>query len=157
MTIGKGNDQIDVYYFGTGHTNGDAIIVFPKLKIAHTGDLFATKGLPFVDGNNGGSVLHYPETLMKLHKGIKNVDAIINGHTPKNTSWDDLKMFAECNQDFLTWAQAALKSGKPPKDAAAEWKMPEKYVAAGYPTEPPTSSGGIEGRLTLLQTETAKK
>ena len=37
MTIGSGADQIDLYYFGPGHTNGDAIIVFPALRTAHTG------------------------------------------------------------------------------------------------------------------------
>src|SRR5213595_850880 len=63
MTIGKGADQVDLYYFGPGHTNGDAIVVFPALRTAHVGDLFAGKGLPLVDGANGGSVLQYPETL----------------------------------------------------------------------------------------------
>jgi glyoxylase-like metal-dependent hydrolase (beta-lactamase superfamily II) len=48
MTIGSGADQIDLYYFGPGHTNGDAIIVFPALRTAHTGDLFAGKALPLV-------------------------------------------------------------------------------------------------------------
>src|SRR5437763_6562525 len=67
MTLGKGADQIDLYYFGPGHTNGDAIVVFPALRTAHMGDLFASKGLPLVDGDNGGSVLHYPETLHKVH------------------------------------------------------------------------------------------
>src|SRR6185503_8764440 len=32
MTLGKGADQIDLYYFGPGHTNGDAIVVFPALR-----------------------------------------------------------------------------------------------------------------------------
>src|SRR5438876_10319048 len=60
LTIGKGADQIDLYYFGPGHTNGDAFVVFPALRTAHGGDLVAGKGLPLVDGSNGGSVLHYP-------------------------------------------------------------------------------------------------
>ena len=76
MTIGSGADQIDLYYFGPGHTNGDAIIVFPALRSAHTGDLFAGKGLPLVDSDNGGSFLHYDETLDKVHAGIRNVDTI---------------------------------------------------------------------------------
>jgi glyoxylase-like metal-dependent hydrolase (beta-lactamase superfamily II) len=156
MTIGSGADEIDLYYFGPGHTNGDAIVVFPALRTAHTGDLFAGKGLPFVDGNNGGSVLRYPETLNKVHAGIKNVDTIINGHLPSTTTWADLKTFAEFNQDFLTWAQAALASGKPAKDAAADWKVPAKYEALGYQTAAPTMGGGIEGRLTLLASETKK-
>ena len=63
MTIGKGADQIDLYYFGPGHTNGDAWVVFPALRVAHSGDIFANKGLPLIDGANGGSVLHIHETL----------------------------------------------------------------------------------------------
>src|SRR5882757_4267423 len=55
MTIGKGADQIDLYYFGPGHTNGDAWIVFPALRTMHAGDIFAGKNLPLLDYNNGGS------------------------------------------------------------------------------------------------------
>src|SRR5687768_14945276 len=95
MTLGRGADRIDLYYFGAGHTNGDAWVVFPALRVVHAGDLFARKELPFVDANNGGSVLHYPATLMKAHRGIKNVDTIINGHNPAQTTWADLKEFAD--------------------------------------------------------------
>src|SRR5215831_12359965 len=109
MTIGKGADEIDLYYFGPGHTNGDAIVVFPALRTAHTGDLFQAKGLPLVDPDNGGSVLHYHETLNKAHAGIKNVDTIINGHSNTTTTWADLQQFAEFNHEYLTWVQAGLK------------------------------------------------
>jgi len=154
MTIGKGADQIDLYYFGPGHTNGDAWVVFPAHRIVHSGDLFAGKGVPLVDGNNGGSVLHYSETLMKAYNGIKNVDTIINGHTPANTTWADLKEFADFNKDFLTWAQTALKSGKTPEQAAAEWKMPEKYK--GYSSQVSALMGGLPGRLQRLADEMKK-
>ena len=156
MSVGTGADQVDMYYFGPGHTNGDAIIVFPALRTAHTGDLFAGKGLPLVDGNNGGSVLQYPSTLNKVHSGIKNVDTIINGHMPTQTTWADLKTFAEFNQDFLTWAQGALKSGKPPEQAAADWKVPEKYTSLGYSSQVSTNFGGVAGRLQRLQDEMKK-
>ena len=43
MTLGKGTDEIDLYYFGPGHTNGDAWVVFPALRTVHAGDLFANK------------------------------------------------------------------------------------------------------------------
>src|SRR5262250_911741 len=55
MTIGKGAEQIDLYYFGPGHTNGDAWVVFTALRTVHIGDLFAGKGMPLVDAANGGS------------------------------------------------------------------------------------------------------
>jgi cyclase len=151
MTLGKGADQIDLYYFGPGHTNGDAWVVFPALRAAHVGDIFAGKALPLVDGDNGGSVLHYADTLMKGYNGIKNVDTIINGHTATTTTWADLKEFAEFNKDFLTWAQAELKAGKTPDQAAGEWKVPEKYQ--GYSSTVPTLFGGLQGRLQRLAAE----
>jgi cyclase len=154
MTIGSGADQIDLYYFGPGHTNGDAWVVFPAHRIVHSGDIFAGKSMPLVDGANGGSVLHYSETLMKAHNGIKNVDTIINGHMPTQTTWADLREYADFNKDFLTWAQEQLKAGKTPEAAAAEWKMPEKYK--GYSATVSPMMGGLAGRLTRLAEEMKK-
>ncbi len=164
MTIGSGADQIDLYYFGPGHTNGDAIIVFPALHTAHTGDLFQGRAVPLVDGDNGGSFLHYDETLNKAHAGIGNVDTIINGHMPTQTTWQDLKTFADFNRDVRLWAEAGLKAGKTPEQLADEgWKVPEKY--SGYPKEvanprtPPANPplfGGLTGRIKKLQDELKK-
>jgi len=154
MSVGKGADQIDLYYFGPGHTNGDAWVVFPALRTAHLGDLFASKGLPLVDGNNGGSVLHYPETLNKGYNGIKGVDTVINGHNATTTTWADVKQFADFNQDFLTWAQSEIKAGKTPEQAAGEWKVPAKYE--GYSSQVATLFGGLAGRIQRLQDEMKK-
>lgn len=153
MTIGSGPGEIDLYYFGPGHTNGDAWVVFKALRTVHAGDLFASKGLPLVDTNNGGSVLHYAETLGTAYRGIHDVDTVINGHSDKTSTWDDLKTYQEFNQDFLDWAQKELASGKSPADAAAEWQLPAKYKALGYSDRAPSMFGGLEGRLQLLATE----
>ena len=151
MTIGKGADQIDLYYFGPGHTNGDAWVVFPALRIVHAGDIFAGKSVPLVDEANGGSMLHFSETLMKAHAGIKNVDTIINGHMPAQTTWADLKEYADFNKDLVAWMQAELKAGKTAEQAAAEWKVPEKYK--GYSSTINALMGGMVGRIQTLQKE----
>ena len=49
MTVGTGKDEIDLYYFGPGHTNGDTFVVFKQLRTMHVGDIFAWKALPYVD------------------------------------------------------------------------------------------------------------
>ncbi len=154
MTIGKGADQIDLYYFGPGHTNGDAWVVFPALRIVHAGDIFSGKNVPLIDEANGGSMMHISETLMKAHDGIKNVDAIINGHTPAQTTWADLKEYAEFNKDLVAWMTTELKAGKTPEAAAAEWKLPEKYK--GYAPTVGALFGGMAGRIATLQKEMAK-
>ena len=55
LTIGKGDERIELHYFGRGHTNGDAFVVFPALRVMHAGDIFSGKNVPLLDANNGGS------------------------------------------------------------------------------------------------------
>ncbi|HVD78516.1 MAG TPA: MBL fold metallo-hydrolase, partial [Vicinamibacteria bacterium] len=133
MTLGKDADRIDLYYFGRGHTNGDAFVVFPALHIMHAGDMFARKGPPLLDANNGGSGVAIGDTLSKVASRIKGVDSVITGHSTLMT-WPDLEEYARFNQDFLEWARAEMKAGKTAEAAAAEYKLPEKY--AGYTNNP---------------------
>ena len=126
MTIGKGADQLDLYYFGRGHTNGDAWIVFPALRVVHAGDIFSGKNLPLLDYNNGGSGMDIGDSLAKAHAAIKNVDTIITGHSTL-MNWNDLAEYAQFNKDFLGDVQAAMKAGKSADDVASSWKAAEKY------------------------------
>ena len=88
MTIGKGNDRIDLFYFGRGHTNGDAWVVFPALRVVHAGDIFSGKNIPLLDANNGGSGVVIGDTLAKAANGLKNVDTVITGHSTTMTMAD---------------------------------------------------------------------
>jgi cyclase len=154
MTVGKGADQIDLYYFGPGHTNGDAWVVFPALRAMHAGDMFASKGIPTVDGDNGGSMLHYADTLTRAIGGIKNVDTIINGHSNTTTTWADLQEYAAFNKEFIAWAQGELNAGKTPAQVAADWKLPAKYQ--GYSPTVGAIFGGLTGRIQRLADEMKK-
>ena len=127
MTIGNGAERIELYYFGRAHTNGDAWVVFPALRVAHVGDAFAGKSPPIMDVNNGGSGVDYPETIAKGYAGIKNVDTIINGHMPAPTTWPELKEYEEFMRDFVTFAQNQKKAGKSVDDASAAYKVPDRF------------------------------
>jgi cyclase len=130
MKIGKGADQIDLYYFGRGHTNGDAWVVFPALRFMHAGDIFSGKNIPLLDANNGGSGVEIPKTLMKAADyADKKVDAIITGHSTQMTV-ADLREYSNFNRDFLLAVQAAKKAGTAADALAASWKIPAGY--AGY-------------------------
>jgi cyclase len=126
LTIGSGADRIDLRYFGPGHTNGDTIVVFPALKIAHTGDLFAGLGTPLIDTNNGGTGVAYPETLKKAAAGITGVDNVIPGHADV-MPWAKFVEFGEFNAAFLSAVQQAVTDGKTPEEAFANLKLPEKF------------------------------
>src|SRR5688500_8837955 len=53
MTLGSGNDRIDLHYFGRGHTDGDAWVLFPALRVMAAGDIFSGKNVPYLDYANG--------------------------------------------------------------------------------------------------------
>jgi cyclase len=143
LTLGTGKNRVDLYYFGAGHTNGDTFVVFPALKVVHAGDMFAGKGPPLIDTKNGGSGVAYPATLAKAASSIKNVDTVITGHSPLMT-FADLKEFADFNKDFLTWAKAELKGDKTAEQAAAEYKLPEKYKGYTMPQRPDRLKSNVQ-------------
>jgi glyoxylase-like metal-dependent hydrolase (beta-lactamase superfamily II) len=134
MTVGNGNDRVELYYFGRAHTNGDAFVVFPTLRVMHAGDVFAGKNVPLLDAVNGGSGVEYPDTLMKVHNGIQNIDTVITGHSTQMT-WADLREFAEFNRDFREAVRAGKQAGRSVDEIASAWTVPAKY--AGYATPQP--------------------
>jgi len=126
MTLLTGKDAIDLYYFGAAHTDGDAFVVFRNIRVMHAGDVFATKGQPLIDRNNGGSGLAYPETIRKATAAIKNVNTVITGHSTVMT-WQDFVDYGEFNKLFLDHAKASLAAGKTAEQAMADFKLPEKF------------------------------
>ena len=152
LTLGKGADQIDLYYFGRAHTNGDAWVVFPALRAMHSGDAFAGKTTPIIDANNGGSAVEYGKTITKAASSVKNVDTIITGHSPRMTM-ADLKEYGAFNTDFVKWVQGEIKAGKTVDAAAAEYKLPEQYK--GYAVS--TFLGGIKNNIQVAYNELNKK
>jgi len=135
MTIGNGADQIDLYYFGRGHTNGDAWTFFPALRVMHAGDIFSGKLVPLLDSNNGGSGVEIPETLAKAAK-LQNVELIITGHSTVMTP-ADLMEYSEFNRDFLAYVREAKKAGKSVDEAASAYQIPGKFP--GYRAPQPDS------------------
>ena len=128
LTIGSGRNQIDLYHFGRGHTDGDTFVVFTALRTMHAGDMFPWKDAPFIDLNNGGSGVEWPKTLAKVIAGVKNVDNVIGGHQPV-AAWKDLQEFQQYTGDLLAQTEAAMKAGKSVDEATASFNF-TKY--SGY-------------------------
>jgi len=120
LTLGKGKDQIDLYWFGAAHTNGDAFVVFKALRAMCVGDVMAWKMAPLIDPATGGSVIALPDTLEKAVKEIKNVDTVIEGHGDVNT-WAGFRDYTRFNRALLDAAKAGLGK-KTPEDIAASLK-----------------------------------
>jgi glyoxylase-like metal-dependent hydrolase (beta-lactamase superfamily II) len=73
-----GGKEVRARYYGRGHTNGDAVIYFPALRVVHTGDLF-TSANPLIDYPGGGSLAEWANTLDAVLNQL-DFDTVIPGH-----------------------------------------------------------------------------
>lgn len=147
MTLFRGADQVDLFYFGRGHTNGDAWVLFPSLRTVHAGDIFSGKNLPLLDANNGGSAAAIGDTLQKAYDALKNVDTIITGHSTQMTM-ADLREYFTFNREFFNDVRAAKQAGKSVDQIVASWKIPAKYT--GYA---PADANRLKNNVQLAYTE----
>lgn len=131
MKVGSGKDEIDLHYFGAGHTNGDTWVYFPALKVLQTGDMFAWRDAPLCDRANGGSCVEFPKTLGKALATFKEKDVqdVIPGHSPI-AKLRDVQTYQRYNADLVSETLAAKRAGKSVDDATAASTLAKKY--AGY-------------------------
>ena len=148
MVVGKGADEVDLFYFGRGHTNGDAWVLFPALRVVHAADIFSGKNVPLLDANNGGSAAEIANSLEKGYNALNGkADTIVTGHSNEMTQ-ADLKEYIAFNREFFSDVQAAKKAGKTVDEVAASWKIPAKY--AGYA---PADAGRLKNNVALAYKE----
>jgi glyoxylase-like metal-dependent hydrolase (beta-lactamase superfamily II) len=114
--IKVGDEHISAHYFGTGHTNGDAMIHFENANIVHMGDLVFNRMYPFVDNSAGASVKHWPVVLEKAAKQFDKDTMFVFGHAadPQKVigNMDDVKAMQNFMEKLEAYVAAGVKSGK---------------------------------------------
>ena len=118
-----GGAEVQMFHFGRGHTNGDAVVYFPDLRTVHTGDLFVygqrldgSTLSPFWDFGNGGSVLEWPATLTRLL--ALDFDTVIPGHGPILTK-ADIRAFRAKLETVIDRVRAEIAAGATRDDIAS--------------------------------------
>jgi glyoxylase-like metal-dependent hydrolase (beta-lactamase superfamily II) len=127
MTIGEGDDRVELYYFGVAHTDGDAFVVIPAAHAMFLGDIMAWNMAPLIDPPTGGTVVGLPDALEKAAATVKDVDTVIEGHGAVNT-WEGYLRFTRFNRALLTAARAAYERGDPPGVAVAELQRTAEFA-----------------------------
>ena len=136
-----GDAEVHAYHFGRGHTDGDTFVVFRAAGAMHTGDMFARKGLPFIDAVNGnGSATDFGSTLQKAVAGIRNVDRVIPGHATAVHTWSDFVDSSGFYNDVVMQAQRAKAAGQSVEEFIRSYRLPSEY--SDFEVE--------EGRLTSI-------
>jgi len=94
MTIYDSQEEIELIHVPNAHTDGDVVVHFKKADVYHTGDIFVTYGLPFIDENNGGDIYAMIEAIEHLISVSGPETMFIPGHGPLCTL-EDVKEYRD--------------------------------------------------------------
>ena len=126
--IKVGGEHITAHYFGTGHTNGDAMIHFEHANVVHTGDLVFNRLYPFVDNSAGASVKHWPQALEKARKKFDKDTMFVFGHAfdPQKVigTIDDVMAMQNFMEKLESFVARSIKEGKSKEDIFKATSIP---------------------------------
>jgi cyclase len=111
VTVHLNGEDIRALHFPAGHTDGDAIVFFPKANVVHMGDDFVRYGYPFIDVNSGGSVQGMIAACEKVVAVLPADVKVIPGHG-QLSNLDEVKDYIVMLKGTSAAVEAALKSGK---------------------------------------------
>lgn len=151
LDLHLGNKSVEVYYFGRGHTSGDAVIYFPDVRTVHTGDLFLAAragagtaasgkrppGVPiYIDYVQGGSFREWSKTL----EGVLGLDfeQIIPGHGPV-ASRADLMTFKTDLETMRQRLTGVIRGGATRAEIVRILEADYGWRSTGCPPSPPTA------------------
>jgi cyclase len=82
LSFNLNGDSIVVFHVAPAHTDGDAVVMFTKANVVHTGDLFLSAAFPFVDLSSGGTIDGIISATERIMVATNAQTKIIPGHGP---------------------------------------------------------------------------
>jgi cyclase len=80
MDLYLGSKKIELWYFGVGHTTGDAVVYFREEKIAFIGDQVFLERPPLIHSYKGGNSFEHVKTLKKMLATL-DAEKFFSGHS----------------------------------------------------------------------------
>ncbi len=106
-TLTLGGATVEMHFYGPGHTGDDTMVYFPAEKVVMVSDQI-TDGNPLVDFANGGSAVHWDDSLRAVLK-LDWDQAIPGRGEPKTKA--EVQAYADKFATLIQRAQDAIKAG----------------------------------------------
>lgn len=139
-----GNEKVRLYYYGAGHTDGDAFVHFTKANIVHVGDLVFNRRHPFVDRSAGASIKSWIKVLNSAVKKFDNKTLYVCGHSGENYdvkgSKDMLLSFRDYLGNVLQLVDGEIKKGKSKEEILKNTEIPGSPEWKGEGIERPLTA-----------------
>ena len=149
----NGGEDVRAVHYPNAHTDGDAIVFFPRANVVAMGDIFVRYGFPFIDINGGGSVQGMIAACEDVLRKVPADARIVPGHG-ELAGTEDLRTYTQMLKDTSAAVSTALHSNKTLAQMKAEhilaawserYSPPKAFVDTDAFTE--TLYNSLKGRV----------
>jgi glyoxylase-like metal-dependent hydrolase (beta-lactamase superfamily II) len=131
-----GDEKVWAYYYGPGHTGGDAVIVFERANVVHMGDLMFNRLHPRIDGPSGASIKNWISILERVAKRHSDATFIFGHAKPGQQVTGSAKELLYLRDYFtaaLQFVQKGIAAKTPKEEIAKAAELPgfTEHVGSG--------------------------
>lgn len=119
LTLHFNGEDVQILHHPASHTDGDAIVYFPKSNVVHLGDQFTVYGFPDIDIAGGATTAGWITALEDIVRLLPPDVKVIPGHGPLSTI-DDVKRLRTMLFETHEVVKAAIAGGKTLQQMKAE-------------------------------------
>jgi len=123
LTIREGKREVVILSIGSGHTDGDIVVLLPSMRIAFVGDLFFNNAIPNVQD---ATLLPWMKTLEEMLR--LDADKFVPGHGPVGTK-QDVERFLNYFEELKSLVQPAVERGDSLEEVTRDVQLPAKYAS----------------------------
>jgi len=109
--------KVDLYHFGSGHTDNDLVIHIPERNLMHTGDVVFSGLNPYFDPNGGYSARGWINSARRAYELCDANTIVVPGHG-RVGGREILKAQGEYIEQLIDAVQKEIDSGVSKEDAA---------------------------------------
>lgn len=111
ISLHANGEDIMIFHVHHAHTDGDAMVYFPKSNVLHMGDTFFKDRYPYIDLASGGTINGIIDAANKALMIVDESTKIIPGHGALANK-TDLKNYRDMLVTVRDRVMAAIKEGK---------------------------------------------
>ncbi len=123
MDVYLGSKKAELWYFGVGHTTGDAVVYFPEEKIAFIGDQIFLTRAQLIHSYKGGNSFEHVKTLTKMLQTL-DAEKFCSGHS-EMTNRETIRNHIDQMKKRQEKVKALTEKGKNVEEIKSEFEENE--------------------------------
>ena len=123
MDVYLGSKKVELWYFGVGHTKGDAVVYFPEERVAFLGDQIFLGRPQLIHSYKGGHSFAHVKTLTQMVETL-DVEKFCSGHS-EITDREGIEHLIKLMKNRQDRVKALMAQGKSLEDIKGEFEENE--------------------------------